>query len=78
MERSAQHVGHPLCVRERLVAPRELSLHKAQEQRVEGAAGCEELLGHILEACAGPNHLRDVGTLPCRSEGMGEDGGVGC
>jgi hypothetical protein len=68
-------VDHPLRVRCRLVAPCQLSLYQAQQQRVEGAAGCQELLGHILEACAGSDHLCDVGTLPRRSQGMGKDGG---
>lgn len=67
MKFASEDVDNPLRVRVRLVTPRQLALHEPQEQRVEGTAGCEELLGHILEACAGPHHLRHVGCLPGRS-----------
>lgn len=64
MKCGSEDVGDTLRVRGRLVTPRQLALDEPQEQRVEGSAGCEELLSHILEACAGPDHLRDVGCLP--------------
>jgi hypothetical protein len=73
-----QEVRHQHARDEERSEPEHGSLHQAQEQRVERAASWKDLLGHVLEACPGSDHLCDVGALPCRSQGMGKDGGFLC